>query len=115
MRIIDADALKEEIGSWGMNDYEPADFIDAIDNAPTVENITIFCENADEKTIDELKAEMQKAKLALFEERPQGEWLLCYTPKKKKVFKCNKCLVVSIQGQTNFCPNCGAKMKGGAE
>jgi hypothetical protein len=36
MRLIDADALKEEIGSWGINDYEPADFIDAIDNAPSV-------------------------------------------------------------------------------
>lgn len=34
-RLIDADALKEDVGSWGMNDYEPADFIDAIDNAPT--------------------------------------------------------------------------------
>ena len=36
MRLIDADALEKEIGSWGMNDYEPADFIDAINNAPTI-------------------------------------------------------------------------------
>lgn len=36
MRLGDLDALKAEISSWGMNDYEPSDFIDAIDAAPTV-------------------------------------------------------------------------------
>lgn len=35
-RLGDLDALEEEISSWGMNDYEPLDFIDAIDDAPTV-------------------------------------------------------------------------------
>ena len=35
-RMIDADALREEVCSWGMNDYEPSDFTDAIDDAPTV-------------------------------------------------------------------------------
>jgi hypothetical protein len=39
MRLIDADVLREEVYSWGMNDYEPLDFIDAIDDAPTVEAI----------------------------------------------------------------------------
>ena len=38
-RMIDADALREEVCSWGMNDYEPSDFTDAIDDAPTVEAI----------------------------------------------------------------------------
>lgn len=38
-RLIDADALREEVYSWGMNDYEPSDFTDAIDDAPTVEAI----------------------------------------------------------------------------
>lgn len=38
-RIGDLDALRKEISSWGMNDYEPSDFIDAIDDAPTVEAI----------------------------------------------------------------------------
>lgn len=33
-----------------------------IDNAPTVEQITVFCENADEKTIEDLKVELQKVK-----------------------------------------------------
>ena len=48
-------------------------------------------------------------------EPKQGEWIVFYTSKKKKVFKCDKCMAVSIQGQTNFCHNCGASMKGGAE
>ena len=38
-RMIDADVLREEVCSWGMNDYEPSDFTDAIDDAPTVEAI----------------------------------------------------------------------------
>ncbi len=38
-RMIDADLLREEVYSWGMNDYEPSDFTDAIDDAPTVEAI----------------------------------------------------------------------------
>ena len=37
--MIDADVLREEVCSWGMNDYEPSDFTDAIDDAPTVEAI----------------------------------------------------------------------------
>ena len=38
-RMIDADVLRKEVYSWGMNDYEPSDFIDAIDDALTVEAI----------------------------------------------------------------------------
>lgn len=35
-RIGDLDALRREVSSWGMNDYEPSDFIDAIDQADTI-------------------------------------------------------------------------------
>ena len=38
-RLIDADVLREEVYSWGMNDYEPSDFTDAIDDTPTIEAI----------------------------------------------------------------------------
>jgi hypothetical protein len=51
-RMIDADVLREEVYSWGMNDYEPSDFTDAIDDAPTVEAIP----KADYET--RLKADM---------------------------------------------------------
>lgn len=35
-RLGDLDALREEVYSWGMNDYEPLDFVDAVDEAPTI-------------------------------------------------------------------------------
>jgi hypothetical protein len=35
-RIGDLDALREEVSSWGMNDYEPSDFTDAIDQADVI-------------------------------------------------------------------------------
>lgn len=35
-RLGDLDALREEVSSWGMNDYEPSDFIDAIDQVDTI-------------------------------------------------------------------------------
>lgn len=35
-RLGDLDALRDEVGSWGMNDYEPSDFIDEIDRADTI-------------------------------------------------------------------------------
>lgn len=38
-RLIDADVLRKEVDLWGMNDYEPSDFTDAIDDVPTVEAI----------------------------------------------------------------------------
>ena len=35
-KIGDLDALREEVSSWGMNDYEPSDFTDAIDQADVI-------------------------------------------------------------------------------
>lgn len=35
-RLGDLDALQKEVSSWGMNDYEPSDFIDEINNADTI-------------------------------------------------------------------------------
>lgn len=35
-RIGDLDALRDEVSSWGMNDYEPSDFTDEIDKADTI-------------------------------------------------------------------------------
>ena len=35
-RLGDLDVLREEVYSWGMNDYEPSDFIDEIDGADTI-------------------------------------------------------------------------------
>lgn len=50
-------------------------------------------------------------------DRPQGEWIFNPTDAIDLMFakpKCSKCGFESSDGG-NFCPNCGARMKGGAE
>lgn len=77
-----------------------------VDNAPTVEAL---------KDITEVHCDITKEQL-LNSLIPQGEWVTGYTTKHKKVAVCNQCNCISVQGKTNFCHNCGAKMqKGGAE
>lgn len=70
MRLIDADALKEDFGCVSFYDYD--DYKKAlriIDNAPTVEQITVFTETADEKAVADLKAELQN----VLDARLQGD------------------------------------------
>ena len=90
-----------------------------VDYAPTVSEIT----NEDiQQAIKEGFAngyEMAKAK----HERPQGEWKITYGY-PHKVY-CDQCFKTYAQANwdiwkdgtlaRDFCPNCGAKMKGGAE
>lgn len=80
MRLIDADALKKAL----CEEYEAREhyigekMIEAIDNAPTVE-------------------------------QSQGEWYW----NEQGYFYCNKCnrQPRDQYAVSNFCPNCGAKMK----
>ena len=44
--------------------------------------------------------------------RPHGEWL--DTGWEYMIYRCSVC-DLSVRILTNFCPNCGAKMDGGAE
>ena len=64
---------------------------------------------------------MNKSEQLLLEViRPQGEWLWLgdnpnrYNPTQSHSWSCNKC-GRGVKEQENFCPNCGAKMKGGTE
>lgn len=47
--------------------------------------------------------------------RNKGEWV-AQTPEDDKYcwspFKCNKCNMPGGKNRTNFCPNCGADMRG---
>ena len=108
MRLIDADALVNEFNEA---QFEFDEYYKGLgrakvitDNAPTVE---YTFEEAFQKTVCEQRLYCPK--------RPQGEWITAYSEKKKKVNKCRVCGFISIQGKTNYCPNCGAEMKGGAE
>ena len=52
--------------------------------------------------------------------RPQGEWIIIDRNEQYKtgVYKCNLCGYknpVPDELKKNYCPNCGARMKGGAE
>lgn len=99
MRLGDLDALREEISSWGCNDYDKYDFIEAIDNAPTVcGNNPKWCESC-----------VSKGKCA--STRPQGEWNYI----QAGMAICPFCGATPHKQYKNFCPKCGAKMLGGSK
>lgn len=103
VRLIDANALKEEFNRPFWEKWEWDIICKAIDNAPTVEYP--FYQEAYQTGYEEGK-----------NERPKGEWKE-YQIKGKdffgKGFIC-KCSRIVMQKE-NFCPNCGADMGGGAE
>lgn len=85
MRLIDADELRKQFEDRSLEDFTYLHFINAIDNAPTVE-------------------------------QPQGEWINREAVSNTifpfwERYECNQCH--KFNGYSNFCPNCGAKMKGG--
>ena len=156
MRLIDADTLKNNrpelrnTKQEGHQSYNQgwnnaiSDFLDLIDNAPTVEErpqVVLFTENMTEEEKQKLKAEfkevMDNAVLTVkpeytdedikrtikenfdlgYEmaknkyERPKGEWLEPYESKIAQ--ECSIChRQMPAPKWFNFCPNCGADMRG---
>ena len=55
--------------------------------------------------------EIQKLK----SDRPQGEWIIEQDEQGHTYGKCTICGMKQYAGQLNYCPNCGAKMKGGRQ
>lgn len=100
MRTIDADALKKlKVYSEERHEYVVSVF--NIDNAPTVEP----------DMAQVLAYESGKAS----NERPQGEWEEPFEWHGKTYHKCTNCHISSqLILINNYCPYCGAKMKGGA-
>lgn len=142
VRLIDANALKKEIeslvvgGAKGLKDYyengsksdENAwiggiyDAWELVDNAPTVEPTfkPIAEVKFDKEQLQEI-VDKAKAEVLASIERPQGEWIVDEDDDILKPLKCSNCNEFAecfggrIQFLSNFCPNCGADMKGGAE
>jgi hypothetical protein len=103
MRLIDADDLKENEPHYDEEGYRIF-YESEIDNAPTVDRQAINAEW--------LKVGIDYAET----HRPQGEWEEPFERSGKTYHKCSYCHISSeliLIG--NFCPNCGAKMKGGEE
>lgn len=87
--LISREALKKEVYGLFCPDGYKLDFIRYIDNAPTVET------------------------------RTQGEWTIIKSPlSNETIVKCDKCgdeFIGNDVENYNFCPICGANMKGGED
>ena len=119
--LISREALKKEIDTWGCNDFDKYDFLEAIDNAPTV-NYS-FYQEAYQTGYEEGHKEGYKQAIIDGKtnySRPQGEWIginrdcrgYCDT------FKCSICgayiypYTVVKELDYNGCPYCFADMRG---
>ena len=109
MRLVDANALKEKLKNRYEIEQDEIDkgwnlgigvAINLIDNAPTV---AVNCKDCDGYEAG-YSAGLKDA------ERPQGEWVVSGLD-----YKCSNCGMIPCFKQYNFCPSCGAKMKGDAE
>ena len=112
-RLIDANALKEQIdyyikeAGWSEHDNRVLGWCkEFIDNAPTV-NIKDQIAGAYNEGYMCGNKEAEKA-------RPQGEWVEKEDTPASVYYCCSNCEMESIP-VTQYCPWCGAKMKGGAE
>ena len=120
--------IKTECNPYGKPtiDFESGKrVLDIIDNEPTVEpqkvliaNVTFDMEKLKELT-DEIIERIKNGEIVLQDERPKGEWINEFDS-----LKCPFCgmaiddevhWLYSEEFDFNFCPNCGASMKGGAE
>ena len=91
MRLIDADALYASIAK---DTYLLTDRINSRDYGMFLVGIKEKFDNAP----------------AVQADRPHGEWI----PNNDGSWDCSECgLRVFIYAKGNYCPNCGARMKGG--
>lgn len=93
MRPIDADLLKQSIPRTKMDEFENCR----------------YCRLLDEEQVKDLIDAMPTADVR---ENVRGEWIFPYGDKKYK--RCSACgkTFYSIPATSNFCPNCGADMRG---
>jgi len=115
VRLIDANALKYKNLAEVNGRLTYVLTAEEIDNAPTVETQTKLVANVtfNKEQMEEL---VEKAKADILEqiERPQGEWK--YETKFDGIgwWYCSNCCEHKewIGKNSNFCPNCGADMRG---
>lgn len=119
--LISRNALIQHAYSAVVDGVEK-DIIDLsdVDNAPTIEpevkkvpiaSVTFGTEKLKELT-DEIVERIKNGEIVLQDERPQGEWI--DVNGDGSLWKCSNCGEKSCC-KGNYCPDCGARMKGGAE
>ncbi len=114
MRLIDADALKKDIETEWLTPQTKMAFFKIVDDAPTMNlEKTSFMQGYNYGCDDGKR----------FYERPQGEW----KEFKYGLYYCSRCFervdkdieriesLVSKGERSNYCPACGADMRGGEE
>lgn len=113
MRPIDADALKKALEPYRYAICGFEGVLALIDNADTLPQVTVFTEDADEKAIEDLKAELQ----SVIEPRPQGKWVFVNPLQANDggAYMCSNCKTgdYGVETYYKYCPFCGADMRGG--
>ena len=85
-----------------------------IDNAPTV--VVGYLTNCQNCVSDYSRGYDDGYKEGYKAERPQGKWIdLNSIVDKAKCSNCKKIVITEPFGHFNFCPNCGADMRGEKE
>lgn len=64
-----------------------------------------------DKDIENFNRDMAVVRKALDDLRLQGQWL----HRENGVAYCSECEMDAVEDGTNFCPECGADMRGGGE
>lgn len=114
--LISREALRNEVDTWGCNDYDKYDFLEAIDNAPKEEPDCLHCKQYQGGYDYGYNIGYNKGK----KERPHSEWIVDEDNDIFRFMKCSNCGEVAewldggSQFLSKFCPNCGADMRGGA-
>lgn len=123
MRLIDADALKDVITAMQMIGGNFS-VLDVIDNAPTVTKdnrpaICFNCEHCCSLSVNsdgEVVVMCNLGAESCDKQRPRGEWKN-YNAYFKTCSLCKKTVgfdyIEQDEEKFNFCPNCGADMRGG--
>ena len=113
MRLIDADYLKTWFGEKDLYTYDY--IIGTIDDAPTVKpEPKLLAEvKIDKEDLEDLVAE----KVEEIKETMSGKWIP-YSKVYECRYECSSCgyhLIGIHESEANFCPNCGADMRGDSE
>lgn len=75
----------------------------------------ILSDKCHEYTVEELHTAFELAIKAL-KEKPRGEWIEHYDCSDGFTWlTCTRCMFKAYEDDYNFCPNCGADMRGGRE